>query len=158
MASDSNNAKDAHSLSYSFLKLVHSSFHQGNHRFRERAGRQCVCNSLMSLIWSSIKKVSYWKSQDLDNILINGDSVYRDCTTLSYLSFSDIPNIVNLYNIQITIELLHNSSGIVSSQFPLKIHGFLPTDIGNGCLFFIKESCFSMFFGKELVGVFLIVF
>ena len=107
----------------------------------------------MSLIWSSIKKVSYWKSQDLDNILINGDSGYRDCNTLSYRSISDrpIPNIVNLYNIQISLEMLHNSSGIVSSQFPLKIHGFLPTDIGNGCLFFIKESCFSMFFGKELV-------
>ena len=148
MASDSNNAKDAHSFSYSFLKLVQGSFHQGNHKFVERAGRQYVCNSLMSLIWSSIKKVSYWKSQDLNNILINGDSVYRDCNTLSYLSISDIPNIVNMYNIQISIELLHNSSGVVSSQFPLKIHGSLPIDIGNGCLFFIKKSCFSMFFGK----------
>ena len=64
---NSNNAKDAHSLSYSFLKLVQGSFHQGNHRFGEIAGRQCVCNSLMSFIRSSIKKVSYWKSQDLDN-------------------------------------------------------------------------------------------
>ena len=62
-----------------------------------------------------------------------------------------ISQILLTCSIQISIELLHNSSGIVSSQFPLKIHGFLLTDIGNGCLFFIKESCFSMFFGKELV-------
>ena len=43
---------------YDLLKVVQGSFHQGDPKFGQTAGIQCACNSLFSLCWSSIKRVT----------------------------------------------------------------------------------------------------
>ena len=83
MASNTVSNEYANSFNYRFVKLMQGTFHQGNPRFGETAGLQCVCNSLMSIVWSSIKQISYWRPQDLDNILINGDILYKRLNVFS---------------------------------------------------------------------------
>ena len=46
---------------YSILKIVKGSYHQGNLRFGSTAGNQCTCNSLFALTWSMLRKVAIWK-------------------------------------------------------------------------------------------------
>ena len=38
-------------LTYKILKVVQGSFHQGDIRFGETAGRQCVCTTLYAIVW-----------------------------------------------------------------------------------------------------------
>ena len=44
--------------SYNILKLVQGSFNQGHPKYGECAGRQCVCNSIISIVWSKFRKAS----------------------------------------------------------------------------------------------------
>ena len=43
---------------YSILKAVKASYHQGNVRFGCTAGNQCACNSLFALAWSIYEKLN----------------------------------------------------------------------------------------------------
>ena len=56
---------------YTLLKVVQGSFPQGDPKFGQTAGIQCVCNSLFSLwlCWSPIKRVTVWTTYDLDYVL-----------------------------------------------------------------------------------------
>ena len=55
---------------YSCVKVINGNFHQGDHRFGITAGTQCVCNSLFSISWSTIRRTALWNTLDLDFILI----------------------------------------------------------------------------------------
>ena len=59
--------------SYNILKVFQGSYNQGHLKYNETAGKQCVCNALMSIVWTKIRKVSLWRKIDLDLILDRGD-------------------------------------------------------------------------------------
>ena len=40
-------------------RVIRGSFHQGDQRFGQTAGTQCMCNTLYSVGYSIIKKVRY---------------------------------------------------------------------------------------------------
>ena len=48
-----------------------------------------ACNALFSVCWSVIRKVSLWKSYDLDNILIQGDKLYKSLNKNNYLNVDE---------------------------------------------------------------------
>ena len=59
-------------------KVVRGTFNQGNiQRYGDTAGIQCACNSLIAICWGTIKRVSIWKSWDLDNIIDLGDALFK---------------------------------------------------------------------------------
>ena len=58
---------------YTILKSVTGSFHQGNSRFGTSAGSQCLCNALYAIGYSVYKRVGLWSKSDLDDILIFGN-------------------------------------------------------------------------------------
>ena len=62
-------------LTYELLKSVPGIFHQGHVMFGVTAGRQCACNALYSIAWSVVKRISQWKSFDLDHIIMSGDRI-----------------------------------------------------------------------------------
>ena len=78
----------------SIQKTVQGSFHQGRNKFGETSGIHCACNSLFAICWSSIKRVSVWKSWDLayilDHVLFKGINVLRS------LSVTEFPETVRL--------------------------------------------------------------
>ena len=53
------------------LKIVCGTFNQGAiELFGSNAGKQCTCNAITALAWTSIRRVGIWKSSDLDRILL----------------------------------------------------------------------------------------
>ena len=69
----------------SFLK-----FHQGHEKYGETAVVQCVCNSLLAIACSKVRKVYVWKCSDLYNILNLGHQLYKKLNKDSVLSAADI--------------------------------------------------------------------
>ena len=64
-------------VTYKIQKAVLGTFHQGHSKFGSTSGIQCCCNALYAICFSLVKKVSIWKSWDLDYILENGDAVFK---------------------------------------------------------------------------------
>ncbi|XP_070537194.1 uncharacterized protein [Ptychodera flava] len=98
--------------SYTIGHVIQASIHQGNPVFHESSrGKQCTCNALVYLCVSQDKHSL--TSEDLNCILHNGDSLYRE--TVSYLQasnefhsdilmFNELPNIVHMKSLQYNIE------------------------------------------------------
>ena len=47
-------------------RVTRGSFHKGDQRFGQTAGTKCMCNALYSVGYSTIKKVRYWSTWDMD--------------------------------------------------------------------------------------------
>ena len=58
-------------------KVVQGTHHQGDIRYGTTAGNQCLCISLIAVCWSFIKSISRWDSNDLDQILREGDELLK---------------------------------------------------------------------------------
>ena len=84
--------------SYSLLKTISGSFHQGHPKFGKRAGAQCACNALFAIWWATVRKISIWESLDLDSILNYGDQLYKQVNKPGLISVEDLPNSVDTGN------------------------------------------------------------
>ena len=144
-------------LGYEFVNLIQGSFSQGDLKFRETAGKQCVCNSVMSLIWSKIKHVPWWNSLDLDHILDEGDRLYKNLKLDRYLSVEDIPQNCILHDQNVSIKFVDNYSGLVDESHEAHFCNVFRTaarDIRTGLLLFVNHYCISLTFGKKAIYVF----
>ena len=81
---------------YKIQKSVLGSFHQAHMKFGDAAGTQCSCRSLYAICFSIIKKVSAWKSWDLNYILDHGDVVFKMVNIPRSLFMSELPNHVTV--------------------------------------------------------------
>ena len=61
-------------------KILRASFHQGSIQVFGSlySGTQCTAMSAAFLCASKLREISTWNTVDLDEILLNGDSLYRD--------------------------------------------------------------------------------
>ena len=82
---------------YKIQKTVSATFHQAHMKFGNSAGTQCSCNALFAICFSIIKKVSIWKSWDLDYILEHGDELFKSVGIPRALSMNELPNNVRGY-------------------------------------------------------------
>ena len=136
---------------YSILKIVKGSYHQGNLRFGSTAGNQCTCNSLFALTWSILRKVAIWNAFDLDYILDNGDLVYKKLNLNRSLAIIDLPDNIDTGRGVINIEMLGNETGFLTVhnrlnflQSLLKKH-----TTGDGILFMTLGYTFSILWNKR---------
>ena len=90
---------------YSILKVVQASHHQGDNRYGNTAGNQCSCNSLFAIVWSFLRNVALWNTFDLDHILLNGDLVYKKLNVNRSLFISDLPNRIDTDNGTVNISM-----------------------------------------------------
>ena len=75
------------------LPNIQGSFvRQGHAKFGETAGIHCTCNALFSLCWSTIKRVSVWKTWDIDYILEKGDQLYKSLNVYTPLCIDELPH------------------------------------------------------------------
>ena len=58
-----------------FVKITQGSFHQGNEKFGQTAGKQCMCNALFSIAFSNIKNQGNWDCIDVNYVLEHGDKL-----------------------------------------------------------------------------------
>ena len=57
------------------------------------AGKQCVANSIVAIIYSSVLSVEHWQSEHLDCILVTGNNLYLTIKwTHDYLLVSELPD------------------------------------------------------------------
>ena len=62
--------------------VVQCSFHQGNVLlFPTTARRQCSCMAMFEIVYSVFKHVNLWNSKDINDILLQGDQIYKELKT-----------------------------------------------------------------------------
>ena len=55
------------------------------------AGKQCSCNTLVSLCYSKFRTINLWKTHDLDYILNEGDSNFKRLGFTEYPFIDQFP-------------------------------------------------------------------
>ncbi|CAC5393370.1 unnamed protein product [Mytilus coruscus] len=68
------NLENTYSVNQPFM--MQGSFHQGDDRFRNNSGKQCVANSLTAIAYSKLSLIDNWNMTFLDKILIEGNDLY----------------------------------------------------------------------------------
>ena len=105
---------------YEIIRSVQGSFNQGSIAlFGATAGRQCACNALFWICCSLVCDVCFWKSVDLDYILVEGDKLYKLLGFQGYLE--ELPRQVKIFertvNLEILEENLHDSVAVYGNSF-----------------------------------------
>ena len=137
-------------------KSVIGTFNQADTKFGVTAGVQCMCNALFSLCWANIKKVSIWKTFDLDNVLNRGDQLYKTFNITEFLSIPDLPNEFVIEEHTFQVNLIYNETGLLSQNsigFISKSYNSLQ-DTGTGLIFLINGFTFSVIWSKSGFYVF----
>lgn len=83
------------------------SFHQGDARFSDTAGMQCMCNALLSICYSTVKNAWYWAYWDLDYILTHENHLYVNLNHGSdFLDVDELPMNIMLEGECVEISML----------------------------------------------------
>ena len=94
---------------------MRGSFNQGDQRFGQTAGTQCMCNALYSVGYSIIKKVHYWSTWDMGYILTAGNSLYSSLRFRSQLlSVDELPHSIRIDNIVISYIKTNLETGLIT--------------------------------------------
>ena len=75
-------------------------------------GIQCTCTSLYSVCFSFFRPIFEWSSEDLEYVIVKGDQLYKEQNTLTLLSCVDLPRIVDIENVKVTVTFLANILGV----------------------------------------------
>ena len=81
---------------FAIAKSFQGSFHHGHVKFGETTGIQCKYNALFSLCWSTIKRVTAWKTWDMDYVLEKGDQLYKSVNVHTPLCMDELPQLANI--------------------------------------------------------------
>ena len=97
-------------------RVVASSFHQGNEKFGNLAGRQCCAISLYGLAFSTIKDAKHWTRDTLDSVVEQGTSLYDKTGKYEFLAVEDLPSVVEIFDEPINVEFKFSSHGILTGK------------------------------------------
>ncbi|XP_041461895.1 uncharacterized protein LOC121413207 [Lytechinus variegatus] len=140
--------------------VAQGTFHQGDMRFGDSAGKQCVANSLSALLYSKMKNANDWDNKDLDKILANGDELYRYiryyvAREQEYLLISDLLEHLEAYDELFEIKRRESIPGLLegdetkleeSISMPLK--QALEQELSSD-----SDACFVTFSGNTFIVI-----
>ncbi|XP_053390464.1 uncharacterized protein LOC128553350 [Mercenaria mercenaria] len=139
--------------------FILGSFHQGENIFSvESRGRQCTLNAMCSLIHANYSRLNC--SKDLDNVLLDGDSLYKKTVqelqrTNRFrnflLNFDELPVHIIIMNKQISVTKLEVISGVCTQQFATMN---LPSFYQSLDTAFTKSSYLLLMMGSVCSAVF----
>ena len=137
-------------------KVTQGSFHQGNEKFGDTAGKQCACCSLFSVAFTLIKSPGHWDCKDLDFILENGDCIYKELNTNIFLMFDELPRHFFLFESQaVHVVFKENKVGALNSQsVPGSILDRNVSSDSNGLLLLLDDKCLSILWTKRFYFLF----
>ena len=112
------------------VKILQGSCHQGHPQFGRSAGKQCVMNSLASLMFSKIKPTNDWDINDMNLVLNTGNELYQFLTRSStmhddYILISEIPRQLECFNKDYFFEFRESLYGLIYHENCLPDSGFL---------------------------------
>ncbi|XP_077967734.1 uncharacterized protein LOC144421969 [Styela clava] len=103
-------------------KVVTGEFSQSDARFNfSSRGRQCIANCLIALIKHANTRATLWRSNDLDEILVEGDKLYRGVQDFlgyidNYLMVTELPSTYELNDVLHEIKYQSPLTGAVGSS------------------------------------------
>lgn len=118
--------------------VTQGSFHQGSDRFPiDSRGRQCVANAVFSCVFNHVtsKPFILWTGGDIDDILQNGDFLYRHARQFCqcvYLEPCELPSYFCLQGQKVKCSVVETYSGDIGQSF---------TDCGD---FFSLETALTL--------------
>ena len=134
---------------YTILKSVSGSFHQGDSRFGTTAGSQCLCNALYAIGYSVYKRVGLWNKSDLDNILTIGDQLRKVINKNNFLSTIDLPETVCVNGTDLQITKLDNYHGCLCTGLNFISNVHVSTEIkGNGLILIFNGYSICILWNK----------
>ncbi|XP_062580136.1 uncharacterized protein LOC134242119 [Saccostrea cucullata] len=137
---------------------VQGSFHQGDPMFGANAGSQCVANCLAGLAYHKAKCAEYWKTMDMNKILVTGDELYSylqrsSSITNRYLLVEELPELFECFDRSYEFTTMRSLTSVILSE-----EGFDYSDFGAYCLeealqlaLTGTDGCFVCFGGNTLV-------
>lgn len=137
------------------IKSTSGSFHQGDQKFGSTAGIQCMCNSLLSICWSAIKRISSWKSFDLDYVLECGDDNFKNVKIYRPLSVEELPSVVNIEQRCVAVVLGDKFTGFLGDVRYFAQHNAMNSaSVGNGLIFIAGGYSVSIIWEKMSIYLF----
>ena len=136
-----------------FNRSVLHDTYQGDVKFSETGGFQCIYNSFFAISFSLIKKVSLWKSNDLNFI--------ADQTHLSSLAGTEPFTVDDLYSFVVIKEhvaqaqMVLHYSGLCKSFIFLNHHkDSTSNEIGDAAIFCFVRYSFTFKWNKKSIFIF----
>ena len=127
---------------FAIRKVAQASHHQGDIRYgSDSAGKQCTTNAYFAIIFSSIKRVSLWKSFDRDYVLEQGDKIFKkvweDKKLYEYLAVDELPLNFPLEGTNVSARKLLHESLLFAEKNNLfeNYRHYSESDRGNGAIF-----------------------
>ena len=102
-----------HSKNYN--RSVLNDTYQGSVKFSEKAGFQCIYNSFFTICFSLIKRVSLWKSNDIN--FVADQSHLSSLAGTEPFTVDDLPSFVVINEHVVQVQMLHYSGLYKSSHF-----------------------------------------
>lgn len=96
---------------------VHASFHQGNHRYKDSSGKQCVAMVLSYLLYTQRVLCTNIVPQNLDTILDVGNALYMLVNSVvgeKYLLPTDLPTKLKFGVCDFSIDFKASICGVLS--------------------------------------------
>uniref|UniRef100_A0A8W8M8Q8 Peptidase C76 domain-containing protein n=1 Tax=Magallana gigas TaxID=29159 RepID=A0A8W8M8Q8_MAGGI len=110
-------------------KILQGNCHQGHSKFGASAGKQCVLNSLASLMYSKVKLAKDWNVNDMNVVLNTGNELYQLLSNSStmqndYVLIAEIPRQIECFNKEFDFEFNDSLYGLINSNNCLHDSGF----------------------------------
>ena len=101
---------------YAIKKAAQALHHQGNFKFGESAGKQCTSNAYISFILSVIKNINLWKSLYLDDILKQGDRIFKWVGVSQLLVMDELPLEIIIEGHSVSMKMLAHESNLFAEK------------------------------------------
>ena len=83
---------------------------------------------MFSICWSVVREISFWKTINLDFILVEDDKLYKCLNFQDYLSIDQLPRQVQMFrhtvNLEILEENLHDGVAVFGDSFLNDVFSF----------------------------------
>ena len=136
-------------------KAVLVNFHQGISKSGTTAGIQCTSNAFIAICFSVVKRVSIWKSFNLDYLLDQGDKLMKLLEARGALCIDQLPLSVDIEGFNVRAQKLILYRNLFNSVDLFFHHKCLSSDeIGNGAIFTRAGTSIALIWNTNSVFVF----
>ena len=102
-----------------------------------------------SICWSVVRDTCFWKSVDLDYILVKGDKLYKLLGFQDYLNEEELPRQVKIFERTVNLEILeenpHDSVAVYRDSFLTDLFNISNVNNSSGCILFLCSFAIVLF-------------
>ena len=98
---------------------------------------QCSSKAYLAIIFLTIKNINTWKSFDLDYVLEQEDSVFKDVDMNQALAVEELPLNISIEDVHVSTKILVCESNLFVKRnvFFSNFRNYIESERGNGAIF-----------------------